>query len=87
MQYEVGCWSFDNDSFDSWKNINLPEVRSLSNETLVKYFQFELVESEYKSKKTRVFLLSYSLSTSSNGKYFTKVSFERLRISGKLMFL
>ena len=30
----------------------MPEIPSLSNETLVKYFQFEVVESKYKSKKT-----------------------------------
>ena len=50
----MGYWSFDccNGSCDSCKNINLPEIRSLSNKTLVKYFQFEVVETEYKSKKT-----------------------------------
>ena len=86
---ELWYWSFDccNGSCDSCKNINLPEIRSFPNETLVKYFPFELVESEYESRKTLVFLLLYSLSTSSNRKYFTKVSFERLCTSGKLIFL
>ena len=51
---ELWYWSFDccNGSCDSCKNINLPGIPSLSNETLVKYFQFEVAESEYKSKKT-----------------------------------
>ena len=67
----MGYWSFDccNGWCDSCKNINLAEIPSLSNETLVKYFQFEVVESKYKSNKTGELKTTKRTESSERSKY------------------
>ena len=52
-QSEVVYWSFDycNDSRNSCKNLPLPEIPNLTDHR-VKFFQFEVVEKQYKRKRT-----------------------------------
>ena len=52
-QSEEGYWSFDccNGSGYSCENLPLQEIPNLTDHQ-VKFFQFEIVEREYKSKRT-----------------------------------